>query len=157
MSTNHRLLIIKDMNKHHIEIICDSKMYRISIRFGKPKMIFDIAAQTYIKIPRGFDVLSLLNYGIFTLLLEGIMAEESNQKHVYIVQTFPESSLMNWHADCFDFVEYTFGYPIKYDKKNNVYYIVCDEEQDILELNNDHGIVAILHPDDDNIIQVDDD
>ena len=145
------------MNKHHVEIICDEKLYRIAMRFGKPTLIFDIANQTNIKIPKGFDILSLMNYGVFKLILEGVMADESSQKYVYIVQTFPDSSKMNWYADCFDFVEYTFGYPIKYDKNTDLYYIVCDEEQDILELNNDYGIVAILEPDDSNKIQLDHD
>ena len=85
------------------------------------------------------------------------MSEESSQKFVYLVYTFPDSSKMNWHADCFDFVEYTYGYPIKYDVKNDLYYIHTNEEIDILELNNDHGIVAILEPDENGKIQLDDD
>jgi len=157
MSTNHKLIIIKDMNKHHVEIICDEKVYRIAMRFGKPWMIFDMANRTNIKIPKNFDILSLLNYGIFNLILEGIMSEESSEKFVYLVYTFPESSKMNWHADCLDFVEYTYGYPIQYDKTNDVYYIVANEELDILELNNDHGIVAILEADETGKIQLDDD
>jgi hypothetical protein len=156
MSTNHKLIIIKDMNKHHVEIICDEKVYRIAMRFGKPWMIFDMANRTNIKIPKNFDILSLLNYGIFNLILEGIMSEESSEKFVYLVYTFPESSKMNWHADCLDFVEYTYGYPIQYDKTNDVYYIVANEELDILELNNDHGIVAILEADENGKIELDD-
>lgn len=157
MSRNHKLLIIKDMNKHHVEIVCDEKVYRIAMRFGKPWMIFDIANRTHVKVPKNFDILSLLNYGIFNLILEGVMSEESSQKFVYLVYTFPDSSKMNWHADCFDFVEYTYGYPIQYDKKQDLYYIHTDEELDILELNNDHGIVAILEPDENGKIQLDDD
>jgi hypothetical protein len=156
MSTNHKLIIIKDMNKHHVEIICDEKVYRIAMRFGKPWMIFDIANRTNIKIPKNFDLLSLLNYGIFNLVKEGIMSEESSEKFVYLVYTFPESSKMNWHADCLDFVEYTYGYPIQYDKTNDLYYIVAAEELDILELNNDHGIVAILEADENGKIELDD-
>ena len=156
MSTNHKLIIIKDMNKHHVEIICDEKVYRIAMRFGKPWMIFDIANRTNIKIPKNFDILSLLNYGIFNLILEGVMSEESSEKFVYLVYTFPESSKMNWHADCLDFVEYTYGYPIQYDKTNDLYYIVAAEELDILELNNDHGIVAILEADENGKIELDD-
>jgi hypothetical protein len=156
MSTNHKLIIIKDMNKHHVEIICDEKVYRIAMRFGKPWMIFDMANRTNIKIPKNFDILSLLNYGIFNLILEGVMSEESSEKFVYLVYTFPESSKMNWHADCLDFVEYTYGYPIQYDKTNDLYYIVAAEELDILELNNDHGIVAILEADENGKIELDD-
>ena len=156
MSTNHKLIIIKDMNKHHVEIVCDEKVYRIAMRFGKPWMIFDMANRTNIKIPKNFDILSLLNYGIFNLILEGVMSEESSEKFVYLVYTFPESSKMNWHADCLDFVEYTYGYPIQYDKTNDVYYIVANEELDILELNNDHGIVAILEADENGKIELDD-
>ena len=156
MSTNHKLIIIKDMNKHHVEIVCDEKVYRIAMRFGKPWMIFDMANRTNIKIPKNMDILSLLNYGTFNLIKEGIMSEESSEKFVYLVYTFPESSLMNWHADCLDFVEYTYGYPIQYDKTNDVYYIVANEELDILELNNDHGIVAILEADENGKIELDD-
>ena len=156
MSTNHKLIIIKDMNKHHVEIICDEKVYRIAMRFGKPWMIFDMANRTNIKIPKNFDILSLLNYGIFNLVKEGVMSEESSEKFVYLVYTFPESSKMNWHADCLDFVEYTYGYPIQYDKTNDLYYIVAAEELDILELNNDHGIVAILEADENGKIELDD-
>jgi hypothetical protein len=156
MSTNHKLIIIKDMNKHHVEIVCDEKVYRIAMRFGKPWMIFDMANRTNIKIPKNMDILSLLNYGTFNLIKEGIMSEESSEKFVYLVYTFPESSKMNWHADCLDFVEYTYGYPIQYDKTNDVYYIVANEELDILELNNDHGIVAILEADENGKIELDD-
>lgn len=156
MSTNHRLLIIKDMNKHHVEVVCDGSVYRVAMRFGKPRMIFDISNRRYVMVPRGFDLIGILNYGIFKLLLEGIMGKNEDEKHVYIVTTTPENGKLNWHADCLDYVEYIYGYAIKYDKKTDVYYIIADMELDILECRNDDGVVATLQPDFDGSIQLDD-
>ena len=157
MSMHHKLLIIKDMNKHYVEVVCNSETYRVAMRFGRPVMIFDIRNKNYIKIPRNLDLLSILNYGIFKLLLDGVMMESNKKEYVYIVKTYPDESKLNWHADCLDYVEYIYGCIVQYDKKTDVYYIVSDIELDILECRNDDGVVARLQYDVDETIHVDDD
>lgn len=156
MSINHRLLIIKTMTPQYVEIALDGCSYRILMRYGKPRMIFDIYNKQFVMVPRGFDIISLLNYKVFKLVLEGLM-EKPDEKYVYVVKTTPEDGKLNWHADCLDFVEYVYGYAIKYCKKTDQYYIVADEDLEITTVRNDDGIVATLHLDVDNNIQLDQD
>jgi len=156
MSINHRLLIIKTMTPQYVEIALDGCSYRILMRYGKPRMIFDVLNHQFVMVPRGFDIISLLNYKVFKLVLEGLM-EKPDKKYVYVVKTTPEDGKLNWHADCLDFVEYVYGYPIKYCKKTDQYYIVADEDLEITTVRNDDGIVATLHLDVDNNIQLDHD
>ena len=65
------MLIIKEMNQRYVEVLCDGLKYRIVIKFGRPSMIYCLMEKKYVNVPKGLDILNVLNYVIFKSLIGG--------------------------------------------------------------------------------------
>ena len=65
------MVIIKDMTKRYVEVLCDGLKYRIVIKYGRPTLIYCLTEQKYVDVPKGLDILNVLNYVIFKSLIGG--------------------------------------------------------------------------------------
>ena len=65
------MVIIKDMTKRYVEVLCDGLIYRIVIKYGRPTLIYCLSEKKYVDVPKGLDILNVLNYVIFKSLIGG--------------------------------------------------------------------------------------
>ena len=63
------MLIIKEMNQRYVEVSCDGLKYRITMRYGRPSMIYCLMQKKYVVVPRDLDLLAVLKYDIFKVLV----------------------------------------------------------------------------------------